>query len=304
MAIQRVWVYHFKNAFLNILNNRLIHAVSIGTISVSLLFLGAFILSWVNLNAWVVQWGQSVSMSVYLKEGVEKKAMEKIESALKSLPGSEIRSFISREKAWSNLMEMLGSQAGLLDGLTRNPLPASYEVLFREVARYRMDPKAIKEKIEKMEGVDEVQYSEQWLERLEGVIYILKLAGLIIGALLCGAVLFIISNTIRLTIYSRRDEIEIQKLVGATDWFVKAPYMIEGCVQGVLGGAIAFGILLVMYSLLPFKTIHLFGLPMMDIIFLPRPYILALFCTGFLLGLLGSFIAITRSFRFENRGWN
>jgi cell division transport system permease protein len=268
---------------------------------VSLLFLGAFILSWVNLNAWVVQWGQSVSMSVYLKEGVEKKAMEKIESALKSLPGAEIRGFISKEKAWSNLMEMLGSQAGLLDGLTRNPLPASYEVLFREVARYRIDPKAIKEKIERMEGVDEVQYSEQWLERLEGVIYILKLAGLIIGALLSGAVLFIISNTIRLTIYSRRDEIEIQKLVGATDWFVKAPYMIEGCIQGVLGGAIAFGILSAMYSLLPFKTIHLFGLPMMDIIFLPRPYILALFFTGFLLGLLGSFIAITRAFRFENR---
>ena len=301
MAIHRVWIYHFKNAFLNIINNSLIHAVSVGTISVSLLFFGAFILLWVNLNAWVVQWGQSISISVYLKDGVEKNAKEKLESALKGLPGAEIRGFVSKEKAWSTLMEMLGSQAGLLDGLTKNPLPASYEVLFKDVAKHRIDPKAIKEKIERMEGVDEVQYSEQWLESLEGVIYILKLAGLIIGALLCSAVLFIISNTIKLTIYSRRDEMEIQKLVGATDWFVKAPYMIEGSVQGVLGGAIAFSILLVMYSLLPFKTIHLFGLPMMDVIFLSKPYILAFIATGFLLGLLGSLIAITRSFRFENR---
>jgi cell division transport system permease protein len=298
MAIHRVWIYHFKNAFLNIINNRLIHAVSIGTISVSLLFFGAFILLWVNVNEWVVQWGQSMTMSVYLKEGVERKATEKLESALKGLPGAEIRGFVSKEKAWNNLMEMLGSQARLLEGIAKNPLPASYEVLFRDVSGHRIDPKTIKDKIESMEGVDEVQYSEQWLERLEGVIYILELAGLIIGALLCIAVLFIISNTIRLTIYSRRDEIEIQKLVGATDWFVKTPYMIEGSVQGVLGGSIAFCILLVMYSLLPVKTIHLFGLPMMDIIFLPKPYIVALFSTGFLLGLLGSFIAITRSFRF------
>ena len=302
MAIHRVWVYHFKNAFLNILNNRLIHAISIGTISVSLLFLGAFILLWINLNAWVVQWGESMSMSVYLREDMQKNAKEKLESALKSLPGAEIRGFISKEKAWSNLMEMLGSQVGLLDGLTRNPLPASYELLFKDVGKHRVDPRSIKERIEGMEGVDEVQYSEQWLEHLEGVIYILKLAGLIIGALLCGAVLFIISNTIRLTIYSRRDEIEIQKLVGATDWFVKAPYMIEGSIQGVLGGAIAFSILLIMYSLLPFRTIHLFGLPMMDIIFLTKPYIGALLSTGFLLGLLGSFIAITRTFRLENHG--
>jgi cell division transport system permease protein len=301
MAIHRVWIYHFKNAFLNIINNRLIHAVSIGTISVSLLFFGAFILLWVNLNGWVVQWGQSMTLSVYLREGVERKATEKLESALKSLPGAEIRGFVSKEKAWSNLMEILGSQARLLEGIAKNPLPASYEVLFRDVSKHHIDPKAIKDKIERMEGVDEVQYSEQWLERLEGVIYFVELAGLIIGALLCIAVLFIISNTIRLTIYSRRDEIEIQKLVGATDWFVKAPYMIEGSVQGVLGGGIAFCILLVMYSLLPVKTIHLFGLPLMDIIFLPKPYIIAFFSTGFLLGLLGSFIAITRSFRFESR---
>ena len=298
MTILRLWAYYFRHAFSSILNNTLIHAISIGTISVSILFLGAFALSWVNVNTWVLQWGQSLSMSVYLKEGVDKRTVENLESALKSLPGAEIKGFVSKEKAWSNLMEILGSQAGLLDGLTKNPLPASFEVLFSDVARHQVDPKRIKEKIEKTEGVDEVQYSEQWLERLEGLIYILKLGGLIIGCLLCFAVLFIISNTIRLAIYSRRDEIEIMKLVGSSDWFVKAPYIIEGAIQGIFGAAIAFVILFSMYSLLPFKTIHLFGLPMMEIVFLSEKYILALFSAGFFLGLLGSFVAISRSFRF------
>jgi cell division transport system permease protein len=297
MTILRNWAYYLKQAFLNLLGNRLIHALSIGTISVSLLFFGSFVLLWVNVNAWVLQWGQSLSMSVYLKDNVDKKSIEKIELAIKSLPGAEIKGFVSKEKAWSNLMEILGSQAGLLDGLTKNPLPASFEVQFKDFKRHRVDPKIIKEKLEKVEGVDEVQYGEQWLERLKDLIYILRLAGLIIGGLLCIAVLFIISNTIRLTIYSRRDEIEILKLVGATDWFVKVPYMIEGAIQGVLGAAIAFVILLAMYYLLPFKTIHLFDLPLMEIVFLPERYTVALFSTGFFLGLLGSSIAISRTFR-------
>jgi cell division transport system permease protein len=297
MTILRNWAYCVKYAFSNLLGNRLIHALSIGTISVSLLFFGAFVLLWVNVNTWVLQWGQSLSMSVYLKDGIQKKSIEKIGSAIKSLPGAEIKGFVSKEKAWSNLMEILGSQAALLDALTKNPLPASFEVQFNDFGRHLVDPKRIKEKLEKMEGVDEVQYSEQWLNRLEGLVYILKLAGLIIGGLLCIAVLFIISNTIRLTIYSRRDEIEIMKLVGATDWFVKAPYMIEGAIQGVLGAGIAFVVLLAMYYLLPFKTIHLFDLPLMEIVFLPKRYTATLFSTGFFLGLLGSFIAISRSFR-------
>jgi cell division transport system permease protein len=297
MAIIRNWAYYLKQTFINIFGNRLIHALSIGTISVSLLFFGAFVLLWVNVNTWILQWGQSLSMSVYLKDGVGKKDIEEIESAIKSLPGAEIRGFVSKEKAWSNLMEILGSQAGLLDSLTKNPLPASFEVQFKDLGRHQVNPKTIKEKLEKMEGVDEVQYSEQWLGRLEGLVYIVKVAGVIVGGLLCIAVLFIISNTIRLTIYSRRDEIEILKLVGATDWFVKAPYMIEGAIQGILGAGIAFVILLAMYYLLPFKTVRLFDLPLMEIVFLPERYTVVFFSTGFLLGLLGSFIAISRTFR-------
>ena len=145
--------------------------------------------------------------------------------------------------------------------------------------------------------MDEVQYSEQWLERFEGLMYILKVIGLIVGGLFSMAVLFIITNTIKLTIYSRRDEIEILKLVGATDWFVKMPFLIEGAIQGILSGFIALCVLFLVYSLFSLKTLHIFGLPVMNVVFLPFGYLSLLLVFSLILGLTGSFVAVGRFFR-------
>ena len=293
----RIWIYYFKHAVSNILSNQWIHLISIGTISISLLLFGAFTLFFVNVNTWMVEWGQSLSMSVYLNDGIQRDVKDEIESIIKGLPGAEITGYISKEKAEADLIAALGEQAGLLDGITSNPLPASFEITFKDRKEHKIDAKRIKVFLEQLEGVDEVQYSEQWLERFEDLIYILKLGGLIVGGLFSVAVLFIITNTIKLTIYSRRDEIEIFKLVGATDWFVKMPFLIEGAIQGVLSGFIALLILFIVYSLFSLQTVHIFGLPVMDIVFLPYGYMVLLFIFSLLLGLTGSFIAVGRFFR-------
>ena len=293
----RIWIYYFKHAVSNILSNQWIHFISIGTISISLLLFGAFTLFFVNVNTWMVEWGQSLSMSVYLKDGIQRDVKDEIESIINGLPGAEITGYVSKEKAEVDLIAALGEQAGLLDGITSNPLPASFEITFKDRKEHKVDAKRIKVFLEQLDGVDEVQYSEQWLERFEGLIYILKLGGLIVGGLFSVAVLFIITNTIKLTIYSRRDEIEIFKLVGATDWFVKMPFLIEGAIQGVLSGFIALLILFLAYSLFSLKTVHIFGLPVMDIVFLPYGYMLLIFIFSLLLGLTGSFIAVGRFFR-------
>jgi cell division transport system permease protein len=293
----RIWIYYFKNAVLNILINRWIHLVSIGTISISLLLFAAFILFFVNVNNWMLGWGQSLSMSVYLKDGVGKDVKDEIESIIKGLPGAEITGYVSKEQAEADLIAALGEQAGLLDGITTNLLPASFEITFKNRKTDQTDPKSIKILLEQLEGVDEVQYSEQWLERFEGLMYILKVGGLIVGGLFSVAVLFIITNTIKLTIYSRRDEIEILKLVGATDWFVKMPFLIEGAIQGILSGFIALFVLFLVYSFFSLKTLHVFGLPVMNIVFLPYGYMSILFIFSLVLGLTGSFIAVGRFFR-------
>jgi cell division transport system permease protein len=298
IAKLRLWSTYFKQALSSILYNRLIYAISVGTIAISLLIFGTFVLLSVNLKTWIQGWGQTLSISVYLKDGIDEATRERIRAAITTLQGAEIKGFVSKEKALQDMRGMLGSQAGLLDGLTRNPLPASFEVAFRNVDRAGFEPKRIKEALEKVGGVDEVQYSEQWLDQFEGLLYVLKLAGLAIGGLLCVAVLFIITNTLKLAIYSRRNEIEIFKLVGATDWYVKAPLLIEGALQGVLGALIALGVLLSVHVIVSSKVIQIFGLPLMDFVFLSESYALGILCLGLVLGLLGSFIAIGRFFRF------
>lgn len=296
MRLLRIWAYHFSRAFLEMLQNRLVHAISVGTITISLLFLGAFALFFVNVGHWVFEWGKSVSISVYLEDGVDPMTRKGIEEAIRSFPDAQIKDYVSKEKAFSDLKATLGSQAVLLEGLTKNPLPASFEVMFKDSEKDRFDPRRVKTELEKVKGVSEVQYSEQYRERFEDVIRALKIAGLVIGFLLCMAVLLIVTNTIKLSIYSRREEIEIYKLVGASDWFVRSPLLIEGAAQGLLGGLMALLILFSLHLAFSLEKIHLLGLPMIRIVFLPYNYIVLLLILGLALGTTGSFIAIGRFF--------
>jgi len=294
----RLWSTFLKHALSSTLTNRLIYGISVGTIAISLLIFSAFVLLSVNVKNWIQGWGQTLSISVYLKDGLDEETRETIRTAIRTLEGAEIKGYISKEKALQDMKGILGSQAGLLDGLIKNPLPASFEVAFRNADGKTFEPKRIKEVLEKVRGVDEVQYSEQWLDQLEGLLDVMKVAGFAIGGLLCVAVLFIITNTIKLVIYSRRSELEIYKLVGATDWYVKAPLLIEGALQGVLGALIALGVLWVMHLALSFRVIQVFGLPLMDFVFLSKEYAFGILFLGLVLGLLGSLIAIGRFFKF------
>jgi cell division transport system permease protein len=290
----RNWAYYTKHAFVNIFGNRLVHAISVGTISSSLILFGSFILLFYNLNNWMVEWGQSLSMSVYLQDGIDQKTKARIESLLKNLPSAELKEYISKDRAMEELIDGLGAHSGLLEGLKENPLPASFEIIFKDVNIRQLDPQGMKGEIERIEGVQEVQYSEEWLDRLEGLVYVLKVVGFVIAGFLCLAVLFITTNTIKLTIYSRRDEVEILKLVGATDWFVKMPFLIEGAIQGLVGGVIALSALFLLFLLFSLDNVHIIGLPMFEISFLPMAHLTLILLVGLILGLIGSFIAVGR----------
>ena len=235
-------------------------------------------------------------MSVYLEDGLDNNSIKNIETTLAGIERAEIKEFISKERAMEILKSSLGNQAGLLDGLSKNPLPSSFEIIFKEVKNNKIQPKKMAMSLEDIPGVTEVQYSEQWVERFEVALNVLKIIGLIVGGLLCIAVLFITTNTIKLTIYSRRDEVEIYKLVGATDWFVKIPFLIEGTVQGVVGALSAVLILFLCYWAISFNTIRLFEFPVFNMAFLSKEYIFFIILIGTFLGFVGGFIAISRFF--------
>ena len=290
----RLLIYFFKQAFSNILNNRMIHFIGLGTMVVSMLIFAAFLMLFVNLNTWIYGWGQSLSMSVYLKDGIDEAKKNKIAIAIGEFPCLTIKHFVPKEKALEDLKEALGSEFGILEGLTRNPLPASFELEIKQIESPQTDPQRLKTMLEGIDGVEEVQYSEDWLKQSKGLMDMVSFAGMILGGLLCTCIIFIVTNTIRLTIYSRKHEIEIKKLVGATDWFVKAPFLLEGIIQGILSGILAILIMFLVHFFLSAKKIQILGFVALNFVFLPTEYVILIFMTSVILGLAGSLIAIGR----------
>lgn len=290
----RLWIYFLRQAIASISGNRGVHLLGMGTMVISLLIFGAFLFLFVNLKTWIHGWGHTLSMSVYLVDGIDRSALDGISSTIQNIPGAKIDRFISKEDALRDFKKALGNEASLLEGLSSNPLPASYEVVFSDLESPDATPKKIKTVLEQTKGVAEVQYSEQWLNEFEGLLNMIGLVGAIMGGLLCMGVLLIMTNTIKLTIYSRKHEIEIQKLVGATDWFVKAPFLLEGLIQGLISGG--FSVLLLYFSFLfvAEKKVNLLGLTVLDFVFLPGNYIWLIWGISVLLGLTGSFIAVGR----------
>lgn len=293
----RTWSYFIRQSLTNIIQHGAVHLIGLGTMLVSLLIFCTFLLLLVNLNVWIQGWKHSLNMIVYLKDGTDESLRDQIKRHIQSMPGAEIKRFTSREQALIDLKGALGSQSALLEGLSTNPLPASFEIAFRVVDGQKASLKEIRKDIKGLKGVDEVQIDEDWIEQFGGILDIIRLVGFIIGGLLCLGVVFIVTNTIKLTLYSRREEIEIMKLVGATDRFVKTPFLLEGAIQGLLSGGLALLILFLGYFMLITKKVQFLSIGVFDVVFLPYGYALSVLLLSVGLGLIGSFLALGRFFK-------
>ena len=186
--------YFFKQAIQNMAQNRWVHLVGLGITTIAILILGAFLLLFVNVDNWLRDWGASVTMSVYLEDELTPSQITKVRGALLSEKRVEIRRFISKDQALKELKKALGPQSDLLEGLSENPLPASFEIAIKEPQK---DPLVVKEGLERIPGVSEVQYSEAWIQRFEDFVRVVRIVGAVAGVLLCVGVLFIVTNTIK-----------------------------------------------------------------------------------------------------------
>jgi cell division transport system permease protein len=288
--------YFIRQAMRNMVENRLVHLIGLGTMVIAFLIFDAFILIFINLDSWTREQGRSLTMSIYFQGEPERAVIENVKKELLQYPVS-ITDFISKDDALKGLRKQLGDKAGLLDGLGENPLPASLEiVLSRDVSGDSLAYE-LKTRLEGIDGVDEVQYSQEWIERFQSIMGAVKLIGLVFGGLLFLAALFIITNTVKLTIYARKDEIEILKLVGATNRFVKIPFLIEGSIQGFLGGSVALIILFLVYVAMVTKVDLSMGFASLDVVFLSPQSILLLVVMSSIIGLIGSTVSLGRFFR-------
>ena len=239
-------------------------------------------------------WAGEVRISVYLSPGTDLGAAHAAVSAL--TPGREVRA-VPAAAALRQLSQELGDSSHVLDGVGPGALPDSVEVIAPGIGLE--EARALALRLKALPGVFDVDYGNAWLERLELFVSRAKIASVVVFAALALATAVLVGNSLRLAVFARREEIEILKLVGATDSFVSAPFLIEGLLEGVAGAALAaLALLLVQAGLLPRLRS---AIPLVSTLrfkdTLPSALFLGLFVGGAAVGLFGSALAVVRTLR-------
>lgn len=228
--------YYWREALQSIARNSWLSLASVGTAAVSLLIVGFFALLVVNANEFTRGLESGVEIRAILKDGQTRDSIKKIQGEIGKLPGVSLVDFVSRDQALEEMKSSLKNRRDILEGLQNdNPLPDAFRI--KAVSADLIPDLA--SRLESVNGVDQVIYGHGLVERLISATRWIRLAGSVILGILCLAAVFLISTTIRMSVFARRKEISIMVLLGATNWFVRFPYLLEGMILGLLGAVLA-----------------------------------------------------------------
>lgn len=296
MRFLRALGYCFEEAFVELWRNRLVNLVSIATIGVSLFILGVFLSVSANLNDLMVGWASRVQLTLYLEEDLSSGDKERLDGFLGDAVEVESFEFVSKEEAVSRFRSYFPELENLPQLLEANPLPASYEVRVADEHREPSQVRIFAARLGGLGGVSEVDYDLLWIERLTAIIDLIRILGLSIGSALVVASMFTIFNVIKLTVYGRQEEIGIMRLVGATHAYIRGPFLVEGVLQGGLGGALALLLLYAAHELLLREAVEAFQLlPATDWLrFVSATASAAIVGGGMFVGLVGSLLSVRK----------
>lgn len=246
----RAWVNALRDAARSMTQSSLMSLASMATVAVSLLVLSVVLLLALNLQYWADTVEKQVIVKAYLctvkdddskcnKQELQEDQKKALINEIKRMPGVVNVTYVTRDEALAALKQEFGEQKDLLEGLEEeNPLRDELRI---EATDAQSVP-GIGEAVRKLNGVGDVNYGQAWVNSLVKITYAIRIGGVGLVALLIVATVLTISNTIRLAVYARRREISIMKLVGATDWYIRRPFMMEGIFLGVFGALIAMAI--------------------------------------------------------------
>ncbi|MBI5745679.1 MAG: ABC transporter permease [Nitrospirae bacterium] len=280
----------------NLKTNRLTAFLAILTLSLTLVILEIFILLYYNLESITDSIRSDVKLVAFLSDDLSQKEIDMIKDVLAREEGTAGIRYVSKEKALEEFKMDLKDGGGILKDVGENPLPASFELKIEPNFQSDNEVMLFIERIKGIHGIEEISFSMDWINNLNAFLNFLKLVGLFLGSLLGAGVITIISNTIKLTIYSRSEEIEIMRLMGATNGFIKIPFLLEGAFMGTLGAGISLSLLAGIYTLFRLNTAYTGGFLWkgVDLVFLPPSTMIYLLLLGTMLGCLGSGISLKR----------
>jgi cell division transport system permease protein len=240
--------YSFEEAWVSLRRSGRSALVSIGTIAIAFATLGGFLLLSVNVQQVLDQWLQAAEMSVYLHDGATEEQRREIEQYLASHAAVAATEYVSRERALDRFRTDFPELADVTSGLGENPFPSAIEVQLRADNEGDAAADALSEEIGQYAGVSDVRYDRRWLQRLVGIVTTARLAAALVAGILMLGAAFTVAAVVRLSLYARRDELEIMQLVGAPFSYIRGPAIVEGLLLGGIGAAVALVVISVLYS--------------------------------------------------------
>ena len=285
--------YFIVDAFKSLKRNTTISIASMATVLATLFVFGVFLLTGINVSHGISDVESKVEIKVFLKDDIKLAQQKDIEAALRNISGVKEVTHESKDEALQKFREQLKDNATILKGYDEknNPLPSSFVVKLdnADVA------KTVESSVKSMDGVEDVGNDQDLIDKIASFAKTIKWVGVVLFAVLIGVSLFLIINTIKLTVYSRRREVGIMKFVGATDWFIRWPFIIEGMVIGILGAIFSNLLLYFSYKEVYGKvTESLYTIQLLSPSYVLTTLSWQFIISGMLIGVFGSIIALRK----------
>jgi len=242
--------FALKRALRDLKNNMMLHSVTVIIIALSVLIVGTFTLFSSNAARVIRTWEKGVRLIVYIADGVPTADIDTLKNDISRMEAVTEVHFIDKREALDRLTERMKWQASLLENLDYNPLPDALEVWIDPARKKWETIEMLAIHIQSSHLVADVEYGQSWLKRFTGVLNLFRFSGVMMALVFFLAAVFIVANTIRLVFYSRHEEFRIMRLVGATDRFIKAPFYLEGLIQGAAGAVLGMAVLYAVFTAL------------------------------------------------------
>lgn len=282
-------MFILREAFRGLSKNKLMALVTFGVMFFSLFIFGLFLISTVNLFLLIHRAEEKIGIIAFLEDELTDEEVEALSRDIGTLMGIKEVVYVSKKEALENFRKELGEDSELLEALEDNPLPASFDIKLYESFKDPKNLESIATKIEAMPGIEEIKYGEEWVSILDRVVKILVAIDLILGVIISLSSIFVVANTIKLTVFARRKQIEIMELVGATHRFIISPFIVEGIIEGLIAGGVAAGLL--------FGVYNIFASRLGDFMEITRELFILVLVFGTLLGYVGSHLSVKRFLR-------